>query len=79
MGGLILTIVIGAAAGWLAGRIMGSRLDIPWQIALGILGGVVGNWIAGTIGLWAGGGLLAALVWSTVGACVLIALSRAIR
>ena len=79
MGGLIVTILVGAAAGWLAGRIMRSRLDILWQIALGVLGGVIGRWIAGTIGLWAGGGLVAALVWGTVGDCLLIALSRAVR
>ncbi len=55
---LIVMIIVGAIAGWLAGVIMkGSGYGLVGDIIIGILGGVVGGWILRAIGLSLGGGI----------------------
>ncbi len=44
--GFIAWIVVGAIAGFLANMIMGSREGLLMMIVLGIVGGVVGGFIA---------------------------------
>ena len=69
-------ILIGAAAGWLAGLIMkGGGYGAIVNIVLGIIGGLVGGWLFGVLGISAGGGLLGSLVTATVGAIVVIAVA----
>ena len=56
---LIVMIIIGAIAGWLAGLIVkGSGYGLVGDIVIGILGGVVGGWILRALGLSLGGGIL---------------------
>ena len=44
-------IIIGALAGWLAGKIMrGQGYGILGNIIVGIIGGVVGGWVFGFLG-----------------------------
>ena len=75
--GLIGTVLIGIAAGWLAGQIMkGGGFGMAGDLVLGILGSVVGRWIFGMLGLYSGGGLVGELVVSTAGAVALVALVR---
>ena len=75
--GLIGTVLIGIAAGWLAGQIMkGGGFGMAGDLGLGILGSVVGRWIFGMLGLYSGGGLVGELVVSTAGAVALVALVR---
>ena len=47
--GLIAWIVVGAIAGFLANLIMGSRKGLLLTVALGIVGGVVGGFVATTV------------------------------
>jgi uncharacterized membrane protein YeaQ/YmgE (transglycosylase-associated protein family) len=44
--GIVSWIVVGAIAGFLASLIMGSREGLLWMIVLGIVGGLVGGYIA---------------------------------
>ncbi len=44
--GFIAWIVVGAIAGFLANQIMGSREGIVMMVILGIVGGLVGGWLA---------------------------------
>lgn len=72
-------LLIGIAAGWLAGQIMGGGgYGLLGDLILGVIGAIVGGYLFGMIGIGAGG-LLGALVTATVGAIVLIALLRLIR
>jgi uncharacterized membrane protein YeaQ/YmgE (transglycosylase-associated protein family) len=65
-------ILLGAAAGWLAGQIMkGGGFGLLGNIVVGILGAVIGGWLAGALGI-GGGGLLGALLIATGGAVVLL-------
>ena len=76
---LLWFLLIGIAAGWLAGQIMGGGgYGLLGDLILGVIGAIVGGYLFGMIGIGAGG-LLGALVTATVGAIVLIALLRLIR
>jgi len=44
--GWIAWIVVGAIAGWLASKIVGSREGLVMMIVLGIVGGLVGGFVA---------------------------------
>ena len=41
--GFIIAIIVGAFAGWLAGRIMNTNFSFIGNIAVGMIGGFVGN------------------------------------
>ena len=76
---MILSLIIGGIAGWLAGLIMrGDGYGIIVDIILGIVGGWVGRWLFGILNLHFGG-TLGVLITSVVGAIVLIALLRVIK
>jgi uncharacterized membrane protein YeaQ/YmgE (transglycosylase-associated protein family) len=78
--GIIIALVIGGVAGWLAGLIMnGSGFGVLVDVIVGIVGGVVGNWLLGLFGFSFGGGLIATLLTAVVGAVVLIFVIRLIR
>ncbi|MEO6395215.1 MAG: GlsB/YeaQ/YmgE family stress response membrane protein [Devosia sp.] len=76
--GWILAIVIGALAGWIAERVMRSNMGLLMNIVLGIAGAIVGNFLATLIFGATAGGVLAQLLIAVVGACLLIAIVRAI-
>ncbi len=70
---LIITLVIGAIAGWLAGQIrQGYGFGTIGNIAIGILGGFLGSFFVGRLGVSFGGGLLGSILTSTAGALVLL-------
>ena len=48
---IIITLLIGAAAGWLAGFfVVKEKGGLIWNIIIGLLGGVVGGWLLGKLG-----------------------------
>jgi len=47
--GIIAWIVLGALAGFIASKIMGSSDGLIMMVVLGIVGAVVGGFIAGTV------------------------------
>ena len=76
--GLLWTVLIGIAAGWLAGQVMkGGGYGLVGDLVLGILGSFAGSWIFGMLGI-ASFGLIGQLVVSTIGAIALVAIVRAI-
>ncbi len=47
--GILVFLVIGALAGWLAGILFkGSGFGLLWNIIIGIVGGIVGGWLFGS-------------------------------
>ncbi len=72
-------LLIGAAAGWLAGQIMKSGSgDLVTNIIVGVVGALVGGAIFRVLNI-AAGGLLGQLVMATVGAVALIFLLRLLK
>ena len=47
--GWIIAIIVGGVAGWLASMVMNrdASMGILWNIVVGIIGAIIGNWIAG--------------------------------
>lgn len=65
-------IVIGAVAGFLAGKIMrGGGFGLLINLLLGIIGGVLGGWVFGLLGFTTSG-LIGSLITSTVGAILVL-------
>lgn len=77
--GWIMAIVIGALAGWIAEKLMKSDQGLVLNIILGIVGAVVGNFILMLIFGATMGGIIGQLIVAVIGACLLIAIARAIR
>ena len=66
-------------AGWAAGKIMrGGGYGVVMDIVLGIVGAVVGGWLLGALGIYAGG-LIGTIVVAIIGAMFLIWLSRLLK
>ena len=73
MNGLILSLIIGAVAGWLAGTMMrGGGFGVVGNIIVGLVGGLLGGWLFTQFGASSGGGLIGQLVVSTIGAAILL-------
>ena len=73
-------ILIGLAAGWLAGQFMkGSGFGLLGDIVVGVIGALLGGFIFGLLGIWPGGGLIGSLIVATIGAVVLLYLLRLIK
>ena len=73
MEGLIISLIVGAVAGWLAGTMMrGGGFGVVGNIIVGIVGGLIGGWLFTRLGISGGGGLLGSLVVSTIGAAALL-------
>lgn len=75
---LIFSLLVGALAGYVAGRLMDSDTSSAFHnIVLGMLGGIVGSFLLGLIGLRAFG-FVGDFVVSVLGACVCIWIARKI-
>jgi uncharacterized membrane protein YeaQ/YmgE (transglycosylase-associated protein family) len=76
---LIWFLIIGLAAGWLAGKVMkGSGYGLIGDLVIGVVGAFLGGWIFGLLHI-AAGGLLGLLVTAFVGAVVLVWLLRMMK
>ncbi|KMQ80017.1 Transglycosylase-associated protein [Candidatus Burkholderia pumila] len=74
--GIVIALIIGGVAGWLAYLIMnGSGFGVLVDILVGIVGGVFGNWLFGLIGFSFGGGIFGTLLTAIIGAVVLFSSS----
>lgn len=72
-------LLIGLAAGWLAGRIVkGGGFGLVGDLVVGVVGAILGGLLFDLLGLKSTG-LVGSLVTATVGAVVLIGLLRAIK
>lgn len=75
--GLILWIILGAIAGWIASMFMESSHGLVVDIILGILGAFVGGMIMNFFGQSGVTGFnLYSIVVSVIGAVVLLAIAR---
>lgn len=69
---LLIVIVIGAIAGWLAGLIVkGTGFGIVGNIVVGIVGGLIAGWLLPMIGI-SFGGIIGSIVMAVIGAVILL-------
>lgn len=77
---ILLWIVLGAVAGWIADVIMASNHGILEDIILGIIGALVGGFIMNSFGAPGVTGFnIYSLIVAVVGAAILIFLGRLIH
>jgi uncharacterized membrane protein YeaQ/YmgE (transglycosylase-associated protein family) len=77
---ILVWLVVGAVAGWLAGTIVrGGGLGLIGNIIVGIVGAFVGGWLLMTMGVTIGVGLISTIATATLGAVVLLVLARVAR
>lgn len=72
---IVLTILIGALIGWLAGLIMKSSHGFWMNCLIGIVGSAIGNWINYK---FIKGGDVISILMEIAGTCILIILIRLI-
>lgn len=76
---LIIWLIIGGVAGWLAGLIMkGYGFGIVGNVVVGILGSMIGGWLFGTYYVGANG-VLGAIFGATLGAVILLFAIRLVQ
>ena len=69
--------VVGGVIGWLAGLITTGRgFGIVGDIAVGVVGAMLGGWMASGFGLSAGGGGMGGFLIALAGAVILVGLTR---
>ena len=70
-------VVVGLAAGWLAGYVMGNGgYGLKRDLILGLVGSIVGSWLFSALGFWPGAGLVALVVVAFIGAAIAIVAQR---
>ena len=77
---LLIWILLGALAGWIAGLIMKSGRNWLVNVVVGVLGAAVGGFVASALGMGGITGLnLYSLMVAVAGACLLLGLFNLLR
>ena len=77
---LIVTLIIGGVVGWLASIVMktNAQMGLIANVVVGIVGSVLGFWLAGMIGLSASSAIAGWLI-AVAGAVVLILILKGMK
>jgi uncharacterized membrane protein YeaQ/YmgE (transglycosylase-associated protein family) len=77
---LIIMLIVGAIAGWLAGQIVrGFGFGLLWNIVIGIVGAFIGVWLLQQLGFIPFAGFIGSIVNATIGAVILLIIVGFIR
>ncbi len=77
---LLAMLLIGAVAGWLAGKLVsGFGFGLLGNMAVGVLGAVVASFLLPRLGFDVGGGIFRAIIHSTIGAVILLVVIRIVK
>ncbi|MBI3433644.1 MAG: GlsB/YeaQ/YmgE family stress response membrane protein [Proteobacteria bacterium] len=77
---VVIWLIIGAIAGWLAGMIMkGGGYGLVGNIVVGIIGAFIAGWLLPKLGIVIGGGFVAAVINAVIGAVILLLVLRVVR
>lgn len=71
--GLIVFLLVGAIAGWLAGQIVtGYGFGLIGNIVVGIVGAFIAGWLLPRLGLGLPGGFISSIIYAVIGAVILL-------
>jgi uncharacterized membrane protein YeaQ/YmgE (transglycosylase-associated protein family) len=77
---LLIWLVVGALAGWIAGLIVkGYGFGLIGNIIVGIIGAVIAGWLLPRLGIVIGSGFVAALINAIIGAVILLVIIGLVR
>jgi uncharacterized membrane protein YeaQ/YmgE (transglycosylase-associated protein family) len=78
--GILVILLVGLIAGWLAGQIVrGTGYGLVADICIGIVGALIGSWPFPQLGIYLGGGIIAAIISATIGAVLLLIVLRLVN
>jgi uncharacterized membrane protein YeaQ/YmgE (transglycosylase-associated protein family) len=78
--GILIWIVVGAVAGWLAGLVMrGGGFGLVGNILIGIVGAVVAGFLLPKVGIVIGGNIIAQILNAFIGAVLVLFVIGLIR
>src|SRR5579863_3760348 len=78
--GLIIIVIVGVIAGWLAGQIVrGTGYGLINDLVIGVIGAFIGGWLLPRLGIYLGSGIISAIINATIGAIVLLLILRLVR
>src|SRR5271154_1658758 len=76
---LIVILLVGIVAGWLAGQIVrGGGFGLVGDLIVGIVGAFVGDWLLPRLDIHLGVGIVSLIINATIGAIVLLLVIRLI-
>jgi len=76
---LLVILVVGIVAGWLAGRVMaGGGFGLIGDLIVGLLGAFIGDWLLPRLNIHLGTGWIALILNAFIGAVVLLFVLRLI-
>lgn len=73
---IIVTLILGGIAGWLASLIVGGSGGIIRNVIVGLVGAVVGHFVFAQLGLRLGGPFIGSMVAAVVGGVLVIIVGR---
>ena len=74
---LLVIIVVGIVAGWLAGLIVqGGGFGVIGDLIIGVVGAFIGDYLLAQFHIHFGAGLVGAIINATIGAVVLLFILR---
>jgi uncharacterized membrane protein YeaQ/YmgE (transglycosylase-associated protein family) len=77
--GLLVIIVVGIVAGYLAGRVMaGGGFGLIGDLLVGLVGAFIGDWLLPQLGIHLGTGIVGLIINAFIGAVVLLLILRLI-
>jgi uncharacterized membrane protein YeaQ/YmgE (transglycosylase-associated protein family) len=77
---LLIWLVVGAVAGWLAGLIVrGFGFGLIGNIVVGIVGAFIAGWLLPRLGVHIGAGIVGAIIHAMIGAIVLLLIIGLVR
>jgi uncharacterized membrane protein YeaQ/YmgE (transglycosylase-associated protein family) len=76
---LIILLIIGAIAGWLAGMVVkGYGFGLIGNIVVGVVGAFIGQWLFPRLGFW-GADIVGLIISATLGAIILLIVIGLVR
>jgi len=77
---LIVWLIVGAVAGWLAGMVVkGGGFGLIGDIVVGIIGALIAGWLLPRLGIFIGVGFIADVIDAFIGAVILLIILRLIK
>jgi uncharacterized membrane protein YeaQ/YmgE (transglycosylase-associated protein family) len=77
---LLVILIIGIVAGWLAGKVVrGGGFGLLGDLVVGIAGAFIASWLFPKFGVHIGTGIGEEIVFAMLGAIILLLLVRLIR
>jgi len=78
--GIIAALIIGAIAGWLAGKIVrGAGFGLIGNIVIGIIGAFLASWLLPQLGVSLGAGWIRDIINATIGAVIILVILSLVK